>query len=191
MRAMKSLVARSLPALVLGSIVGISVGLQARPAHAQTVVPSADSFGATGQWVFSLSDPSEFPFILNKTGSGPWHILVQPSADTFIAPHVSVGGLLKVDRSAGNTTVGVGVRAGYDLRFTSLVSLWIRGGLLYQHFSPAMGASGSQTQLDIQIPALFHLVPHFFMGVGPTISVILQGGGDTTIGLSAIVGGYL
>jgi hypothetical protein len=197
---MKSLTSSLVPR-VLCSLIGFSMSLPTARAHAQVgatsagglaaVSPSADTFGTTGQWVYSLSDPSEFPFILNKTGGGPWHLLIQPSADTFIAPSVSVGGLLKFERAGGNTTVGVGARAGYDLRLTSLVSLWIRGGLFYQHFSPAMGPSASQTFLDVKIPALFHLVPHFFVGVGPTLTVVLQGVGDTTIGLSAIVGGYL
>lgn len=159
------------------------------------VSPSAGGFGATGQWVFSLADPREFPFLLTKTGGDPWHLLIQPSADTFIAPNVSVGGLLKLERDGGGTDVGVGARAGYDVRLTSLVSLWIRGGLFYHHFSPNTGPSGSQTLLDVKIPALFHIVPHFFLGVGPTLTVILQHsnnqGGDTTVGLTAIVGGYL
>ena len=155
------------------------------------VAPAASTFGATGQWVYSLSDPNEFPFFLLKSGSNPWHVLVQPSADTFIAPNVSVGGLLKFERNNGTTDVGVGLRAGYDLHFTSLVSLWIRGGLFYHHYSPNNGPSGSETHLDIKVPVLFHLVPHFFLGVGPTISLPLQGGGDSTFGLGAIVGGYL
>lgn len=155
------------------------------------VAPAAGAFGATGQWVYSLSDPAEFPFLLLKTGNSPWHVLIQPSADTFIAPNVSVGGLLKFERSNGTTDVGVGVRAGYDLHFTSLVSLWMRGGIFYNHYSVNNGPSGSNTSLDIKLPVLFHLVPHFFLGVGPTVGLPLQGGGDTTFGLGAIVGGYL
>ncbi len=164
-------------------------GRSASPLDA--VAPAASAFGAAGQWVYSLSDPGEFPFFVLKTGSNPWHVLVQPSADTFIVPNVSVGGLLKFERNNGTTDVGVGLRAGYDLHFTSLVSLWIRGGLYYHHYSPNNGPSGSETHLDIKLPALFHLVPHFFLGVGPTISLPLQGGGDSTFGLGAIVGGYL
>ena len=155
------------------------------------ISPSSSGFGATGQWVFSLSDPAEFPFLLLKNGSNPWHVLVQPSADTFLFPEVSVGGLVKFERNGGTTDVGVGARVGYDLHFTGLVSLWLRGGLFYHPLSVNNGPSRSETFLDLQAPALFHLVPHFFLGAGPTISLPLQGQADTTFGLEAIVGGYL
>ena len=69
------------------------------------ISPSSSGFGATGQWVFSLSDPAEFPFLLLKNGSNPWHVLVQPSADTFLFPEVSVGGLVKFERNGG--TIGL------------------------------------------------------------------------------------
>ena len=51
-----------------------------------------------------------------------------------------------------------------------------------------------QTQLDIKAPFLFHVIPHFIVGIGPTLQIWLQRGNmqpkDATYGLGAIVGGY-
>ena len=156
---------------------------------------SSGPFGEKGQWVYSISDPNEFPFHFLKPGGGAWDLLIQPAADTFIAPNVSVGALLKFQKSGGGTEIGIGARFGYNAVITSLVSVWIRGDVFFDHQSNNTPPSSTQTQFDLKAPFLFHLVPHFFLGVGPTFQVWLQRSGmqtrDSTFGLGAIVGGYL
>jgi hypothetical protein len=73
--------------------------------------------------------------------------------------------------------------------------LWLRGGLSFDHFSSNNGPDRSITTLGVSAPFLFHLVPHFFMGVGPFFSIPLSdsqamASKDPTFGLTAIVGGY-
>ena len=48
--------------------------------------------------------------------------------------------------------------------------------------------------LELYAPFLFHPVPHFFIGLGPSLSIDVAGGNsssrETTIGLRSTVGGY-
>jgi hypothetical protein len=160
------------------------------------VASSNGPFGDAGQLVFSMASEPEFPFRFSKTGGGDWSLRLRPSLDYFIKEHLSVGGLVRIDTDGGQTTIGLGARVGYDLALASAVSLWIRGGLSYDHTSVKMGGSSSVTTLDVLVPFLFHLVPHFFLGVGPFFSQPLtnnepNGNKDATFGLTAIVGGYL
>ncbi|MES1172343.1 MAG: hypothetical protein ABUL77_03820 [Bacteroidota bacterium] len=153
--------------------------------------PTSGPFGEAHQLVYSIVSPNEFPFELSKTGDGDWHFVLRPAADYFIIRNVSVGGIVSVAAGGGSSDVGVGVRAGYNLAISGLVSFWPRAGIFYHHYSPETGPGGSQTFFDVTAPFLFHLVPHFFLGVGPMFHAPIQGGGDATYGLTAIVGGWL
>lgn len=156
---------------------------------------SAGLFGEARQWVYSISSPNEFPFWLTKTGDGGWALTFRPSLDTFVVRNVSVGGVVTLSTNGGGSDVGIGARAGYNVPLTSLVSIWIRGGLYFHHTAINSGPSGNETVMDINVPFLFHLVPHFFVGVGPLFHLPLQnsmmGGTDATYGLTATVGGWL
>ena len=84
-----------------------------------------------------------------------------------------------------------------NVPLSGVVSLWLRGGLEYDHFgSNDPNDSGhSVTTLGVSAPFLFHLVPHVFLGVGPFFSQPLSdsqdmASKDPTFGLTAIVGGY-
>jgi opacity protein-like surface antigen len=157
---------------------------------------SSGPFGDAGQLVFSMASEGEFPFRFSKAGGGDWTLRLRPSLDYFIKEHLSVGGLVRIDTGGGQSTIGLGARVGYDLALASAVSLWIRGGLSYDHTSGNNASSSSVTTLDVLVPFLFHLVPHFFLGVGPFFSQPLtdsrpNSNKDATFGLTAIVGGYL
>jgi hypothetical protein len=153
------------------------------------------TFGTADQWVFSLSQRDEFPLQMFKEGGNDWDLLVQPSADYFIAPDVSVGGLVKFATNGIETDIGAAARGGYNVGFTRLLSLWLRGSLFFHRTAPAVGGSYTQTKLDVQAPLLVHLARHFFVGAGPFINFFLtRGDADdkpVTFGLRAILGGYL
>jgi len=155
----------------------------------------AQSFGVSGQAAFSMTSPSHFPFSFSKTGGGDWSLHLVPSLDYFIQDHLSVGGLVGIDKDGGGSTIRFGARVGYDIPLGSLVSMWPRGGLEVSHSSPNMGSGATVTSVGIDVPFLFHFVPHFLLGVGPFISVPLSnsaamGSKDATFGLTALVGGY-
>ena len=163
----------------------------AAPASGGFLSPSAGAFGAVGQWVYSVADPGEFPPLwLDKTGGGDWRFIFQPAADTFIVRNFSVGGTLKLVKAGNYSEFGIGARAGYNIGLTSLVSLWLRGSLFYDHSSNNGMASSSATVCDIRLPFLFHVAPHFFLGIGPSVKIMVSGG-DPTVGLTSVVGGYL
>ena len=156
---------------------------------------AAGSFGEARQWVFSMSSEGEFPFRLSKTGDGEWGMVFRPSLDVFLIRNVSVGGIVTLSKYGGGSDVGFGARAGYNVGLTSLVSIWIRGGIYVHRYATDNAPSGTETVMDLNVPFLFHVVPHFFLGVGPFFHLPLQnsmmGGTDATYGLTATVGGWL
>jgi hypothetical protein len=157
--------------------------------------PSGGRFGEAGQWVYSITSADEFPFRLTKTGGSSWDLVLRPGADTFISRNVSVGGIVTLASNGGGSDIGIGARAGYNVSLTSLVSIWIRGGLYFHHTSVNNGPRDSQTVMDLTVPFVFHFVPHFLAGVGPMFHLPIQQTGtdnkDATFGLTAIVGGWL
>jgi hypothetical protein len=151
-------------------------------------------FAQPGQWVFSMVVPDEFPLMLTKTGSSPWSVTVRPSADYFLSYDVSVGGLVSFHDDGGGTDVGLGARAGYNIMLPRSVSIWMRGGMYVHRASPDNAPAVSETILNLEVPFLFHFVQHFFLGLGPRLSVPIyrsdDASTDSTIGVTAIVGGY-
>jgi hypothetical protein len=142
-----------------------------------------------------MATPDEFPFWLFKTGGSDWDLKVQPSADTFIAPDLSVGGVVRFHTNGAFTDVGLGGRAGYAIPLGARASLWLRGGVFFHRTSFSGGGSSTETVLDLRAPFLFHIAPPFFVGVGPFVALPIQRSDDSpkdaTFGLMAIVGGYL
>jgi hypothetical protein len=156
---------------------------------------SSAPFGAARQMAFVMLDGGDFPFKYSKSGSGSWQLHFRPALDYFLQPNVSVGGNVTVDTGGGSSTIGLGVRAGYHVALSELVSLWPLVGLSFGHSSVNNGPSTSVTTLSINVPFLFHLVPHFLLGVGPFFSLPLtnsqaMGNKDPSYGLTALVGGY-
>jgi len=162
---------------VLASLLGAS------PAMAQRLGNGATAFGAPGEVVIT----GEFEGHLHNG----WQLHLQPSADFFIVPNVSVGGLIGYTHDSGPPSsdfFNLGVRAGYNLAITEAVSFWPKVGITVGH---AFGSGGNtSTQLTIFAPFLFHLVPHFFLGVGPDFELPLNGGGGNGYGLQTVVGGW-
>lgn len=191
------------------------------PATTQTSPPpkppgAAGEFGNAGQVVIAVDVPfqqeaSQFGLVrssISMGGGTSTIVVMRPSADWFITPHVSLGGLIGyargdvafgdagVSSESSVTELMVGVRAGYDVRMSDLVSLWGRIELIYAHISG--GGSGYDLPVIVNVPVLFHPAPHFFLGAGPVFSrdlITRVGGNDvaktTNYGLQGIIGGYL
>ena len=143
------------------------------------------AFGAPGEFVIT----GDFEGHLVKG----YELRLHPSLDYFIAPNVSVGGVVGLTYHSGDpstTTVDLGARAGYNLGITPQVSFWPMVGIFYSHTSVSnnMGG-GSSTVLAINAPFLFHIVPHFFVGAGPFFDLPLDSGGNN-YGLQTVVGGW-
>jgi hypothetical protein len=165
------------------------------------------AFGAPGQLV--LSTDLRFDVVhTSTTQRSRTDISIQPSADYFIMPHLSVGALLgytsspaafgPLSTNTSFTQVAIMARIGYDLPLTELLSIWARAGLGYAHdtFSvPGIGdTSGYTLPFTLFVPLLFHPAPHFFLGIGPELgyelaSTVANVGNATTFGFQSIVGG--
>jgi hypothetical protein len=153
--------------------------------------PGPHGFGAQGQFAID----GQLQFELNKTSGSNAVINIQPALDYFIAPNISVGGVvgLKVETGdSGSTDVLLGARAGYNLNISDRVSFWPTLGLSYEHISFGNSrGSDSATYMNIFAPFLFHPVQHLFIGVGPFMNVGLGDGDPNHFGISSVVGGWL
>ncbi len=85
-----------------------------------------------------------------------------------------------------NWTFGATGQVGYNFWFTERLSFWPRGLLTFEQLRskfpgptvvPGPMSSGSSVatgasiiSAGISAPLLFHVVPHFFIGFGPTVS---------------------
>jgi outer membrane protein with beta-barrel domain len=126
-----------------------------------------------------------------------WELRLHPSLDYFIAPNVSIGGVVGLQYRSGTpsaTTLDLGVRAGYNLAITPVVSFWPQVGIYYSHTTISSTAnspssSSSSTSLGVNAPFLYHIATHFFLGAGPFFNLPLDGGGNS-YGLQTVVGGW-
>ena len=172
------------------------------------------NFGSLGQIVISTDLPlgvtspalSVVHSSLSMGGGSSTTFGIQPSADYFFAPNMSLGGLVGIVKtsfgSGGGdiTAISIGARFGYNLALSPTVSLWLRGGLTYTHSSVSSGGmdfSGYFIPLTIFAPVLWHPAQHFFVGLGPvfvTDLIAKTEGNDaqkeTDFGVQAVIGGY-
>ena len=148
----------------------------------------------------------------NQPGS-TFTLLLQPGADYFVIPNLSIGGLLLYEHlgsSEGGTTsssdsFGIGPRVGYNVRLSDSFSLWPRASFTFVTTSNSQGNqsfSNNTTEVGLFVPVLFHPAQHFFLGVGPILSVELSdsnsqngisvdGGKATTYGIAFTLGGWV
>ena len=181
----------------------------------------AAGFGEQGQIALSVDLPftNSAPQLAivresqSMGGSSTTVVAIAPSADYFVIPNLSIGGIIGV--ATGSTDVGGGVsadttkfiispRIGYVVRLADSLSLWPRLGIQYVHTSLSSGgqsATESSVPLIVDVPVLWHPVPHFFMGAGFLVATELTNSGSsggvsmdqpktTDIGLEAMIGGY-
>ena len=167
---------------LVASFAFLAAGLALAPSSARA---QGGGFGAPGEIVIR----GDFEGHLRNG----WELRLHPSIDYFIAPNVSVGGLVGLQYNSGNpsrTTVDLGIRAGYDLAIANQLTFWPTVGIVYSHTSLSnnMG-SGSSTNLEIFAPFLYHIVPHFFVGAGPIFDLSLDNNGNG-YGLQTTIGGW-
>ena len=201
----------ALPCILVGAGSGPVWAQGAPPPPPAALTGPADGFGLPGQ--IAVSADLQLALIHSSAGSSSdTSFVIQPAGDYFVAPHISVGGLIGYGRGSSSTTVGVasvgttttalviGARGGYDLRLTPQISLWPTLTLGYVHLSTSVGntdTSGYTVPLEIFAPFLFHVAPHIFLGLGPIFGAELANSVEgrsqsKTIryGFQSVVGGY-
>jgi hypothetical protein len=169
----------------------------APPAPAAGLGPNG--FGAMGQ----VSIASDFGISFIHFSDAEFSELdLEPALDYFIAPNLSVGGKVRFDyrKNKGGSTsaLGLGPRVGYQLPLGDMFSVFPKVGFFFEHVgSSATGAPSTSynlLSLSIDVPFLWHPVPHFFIGIGPTLFANIAGATsgqrDVQFGLVSTVGGF-
>jgi hypothetical protein len=155
--------------------------------------PSA-GFGPIGQWVLSLRTTPDGGFLFFRNHSpGDWELSLHPAIDYFITGNVSVGGVVGIGYSPadmGTTDLDIGARAGFNLTMNDHLGLWPNAGLS-AHYKNTMHVSNTSTELNVFAPFLYHPVPHFFVGLGPSFALQLSGGSGKVYGVDFMLGGWL
>jgi hypothetical protein len=171
-------------------------------AAAQTLgeTPAASTFGGRGQ----VAIAGDFSLRFEHT-DGNNELQIAPALDYFIAPQLSLGGQVFVqyagDDNFSTTAFGIGPRVGYNIPLAPMFSLFPRAGFTFTHVTSSAGSgslsvsrSANYLGLFLFAPFLFHPVPHFFIGLGPSLSGPIAGGESSsrhlTIALESTVGGY-
>jgi hypothetical protein len=110
---------------------------------------------------------------------------INPAADYFVIPNLSVGGqilfnLISVAVPTGSTSFsitsfGIAPRVGYNIPITDMISFWPKLDFEYQTASVSNNG-GSQNAFSIGIYAPFVITPvqHFFFGIGPSFGAQLS-----------------
>jgi hypothetical protein len=147
----------------------------------------------------------------SMNGGSQTNIAIIPSADYFIIPNLSIGGIIGVatgtsavaNVSGDSTTFVVGPRIGYVIPFAEQFALWPRLGVEYIHTSiSAVGGdvTVSSVPLILDVPVLWEPAAHFFLGAGLLVATELSrsaSGGNlsvdlpktTDVGLEVLIGG--
>ena len=156
--------------------------------------PSA-GFGAVGQWVLSLrttGDSGGYLFF-HKDSPGDWRLSLHPEIDYFITGNISLGALFGYTYSpaaTGTTVIDIGGRAGFNLTINDHLGFWPSAGVAL-NLDSENHTTNTSTTLGIFAPFIYHLVPHLFVGVGPSFSIRLSGGSGKTYGVDFTLGGWL
>lgn len=181
---------------------------QAQPATTGTgtvglVTPSGGfaTFGQVG--ALAISDEADLGlFFTSRNGEKTaTEIRVVPSADYFIAPNVSVGGVLAFDYIHADpetrSSFLLAPRIGLAVPLQPQLTLYGRAGIGLAHRNLDTGEGRAQSGLAVpfllDVRVLFHLFDHVFVGAGPVFSADLLLTGDNnprviTFGLDALLG---
>lgn len=142
-------------------------------------------FGAQGQ----LAIDNDLGAGLTKWKGGSWTVAVQPAADVFVLPNLSVGLLLGYSHSSDQVTdLAARPRLGYALNFSDHFGVWPLVGVTILHETRG-GASATGSQLNLALPIMIHIVPHLFFGIGPDYNLKISNA-LTYYGVTSMVGGW-
>jgi hypothetical protein len=179
---------------VLGALILSS--LAAGTARAQNLADQINSttFGNPGQVAISSDFAIDF-----RHANGASRLELAPAVDYFLAPQLSLGGQVvfayaSFKGGGSESTFGLGPRVGYNIPLAPMFSLYPRAGLSFSHNTATGRTSSNLLGIFLFAPFLFHPVPHFFLGLGPSIGGDFAGGSDAQhfveIGILSTVGGY-
>jgi hypothetical protein len=182
-------VARAVAASAVGcALLVVSAHAYAQDSGANNAL--GQGFGAQGQIAIS----GELNTAFDKVNKAGWNFGIQPSADYFVAPSISVGGLVSFNMGNDNFRKEVvGLRGGFNLNLNEHLGVWGKVGAAYQHASSGTGTtagSSSTTYLTADLPIMWHIVPHLFFGVGPYYYFRVAGDGESGYGFHSLVGGW-
>jgi opacity protein-like surface antigen len=136
-------------------------------------------------------------------------IVIQPALDYFVIESLSIGGALGYHQTsqgdAKESGIDIGVRVGYAIPIADMVAFWPKVGIGYKTMSFSMDdgqggtldASGNKMALQVFAPFAISPADHFFIGIGPMLSMDLSSKVEdndaaklTTFGVMTQVGGY-
>lgn len=172
----------------------------ARPAHAAgeaagfapTSTSGGTGFGAPGQIVISMGPTTDEHVFFHKQSGGGWQLQLSPALDYFLTARVALGGVVgyRYDSGgAGSTRFTLGGRVSTNFDINDRFGVWPTGGLFFER-TYANHASTTNTWLELYAPFLFHLAPHFFVGVGPSFQLNLSGPDTNQIGIDSVIAGW-
>jgi len=191
---------------VLGAL-AVSSLLVATSARAQNlgetpVAAPASTFGNPGQVVISQDFAVKFEYESENETSA---VILAPAIDYFLIPNLSLGGQLIFSYAKNGgvsfTNIGVGPRDGFNFSLAPMFSFYPKAGFSIIHSTGSSESGGvtvsrSETFIGVGLftPFLFHPVPHFFIGFGPSFSGNISGGTANdrflTFTLETVIGGY-
>ena len=155
--------------------------------------PSA-GFGAIGQWVLTMKTTGDNGYVFfHKPSGGDWALSLHPSIDYFITNGVSLGatvGYFHSPAATGTTVFDLGGRAGFNLNINDNLGFWPTAGISFKVDSSNHNTT-TRTVVGVFAPFLYHLVPHLFVGLGPSFAARLQGNGGNEYGVDFVLGGWL
>jgi hypothetical protein len=144
-------------------------------------------FGEVGQVVISGETFTGF----TKVSGAGYAFNIQPAADYFIAPSVTIGGAVGFGLGSNEERAfRVAARAGFNFNFSEHVSFWGKAGVTYGWRSIG-GNSASESYANFFLPINYHIVPRVFVGVGPFYNLKMSGDfAANNYGFASVVGAW-
>ena len=136
-----------------------------------------------GQWVLTMKTTGDNGYVFfHKPSEGDWTLSLHPSIDYFITSGISLGATVGYRHSpaaTGTTVVDLGARAGFNLNINDNLGFWPTAGISVNADS-ADHTTNTHTTFGVFAPFLYHLVPHLFVGLGPSFAVPLRAAAATS-----------
>jgi hypothetical protein len=184
------------------------------------------NFGLANQFVLSTNLDIGFVYTANSDIDAPGDQSTSDFAilfgtnigrtwalDYFVIDNLSVGGQVSyvTVNDGDNNQLSIAPRLGYNIALSDDFSVWPQAGVTFVSAkdtdTDGMGNTTDTTEkafgLFLNVPILYHITKHFFLGAGPFINTQLSRsskaeGADsvdlpktTNIGIQSLIGGYL
>jgi outer membrane protein with beta-barrel domain len=198
---------------------GVSTGGGATYSGPAVGGTTSNSFGLSNQFVLSTNLGTGFTYETRSEGGGS-DFSVQVGTDLgrvwaldyFVIDNLSIGGQVSyaTANDGDSKRLSVAPRVGYNIALGDDFSLWPQLTVTYTNQTDetevnnvTVESKSSAFGLGLNVPVLYHITNHFFLGIGPFINTQLSnsvkvGDGDsqdapktTQLGLASVLGGYL